>query len=499
MVMEIYGASAEEVTEDELNELSSIYVYYDNGYCVVEYTRNNGEAKQVQIDKNLSSNMADLKNFPNLKKININTGMIPEVALKQFDCLEELWCRNTPKDLSVTLPHPEKLKILGCFDVENLDGVDAFMQLERIYINDRDFVDLNAISALANLKSLEIVNGDSIVDFGVLHSLKQLECLHIDAEQMKDISFVEKMTNLQEFSMKNTIVMDISALEGKMTLKKVLLQDNSEVTDYSALSSLGGLEELTLELGSRAQMPDASNWSKLHTLSIRGASDITFMKNLTALKTLYLKGADCSTFGVFASLQNLEYLQLGNVYGDLNNLNMLTHLSNLKVLDISGMTVYGNVESIFSIASLEEINMNDCSFGLNFDAISENKNLKKLHMNRLRLWENISVQYDGAFTYVDYDEVELIDKIDVMKKFGNLEELYLQGNKLTNISFVESLPKLKKLDITNNYVTDLRPLQQLPQFEIVWCGQNAISQGVDLGAEITVVSDSEEEEKEWWE
>ncbi|MBQ4060003.1 MAG: leucine-rich repeat domain-containing protein [Lachnospiraceae bacterium] len=92
----------------------------------------------------------------------------------------------------------------------------------------------------------------------------------------------------------------------------------------------------------------------------------------------------------------------------------------------------------------------------------------------------------------------MIDQIDMLKKFDNLEELYLQGNKLTNISFVEGLPKLKKLDITNNYVTDLRPLQQLSQFEIVWCGQNAISQGSDLGADVTVVSDSEEDEKEWW-
>ena len=281
--------------------------------------------------------------------------------------------------------------------------------------------------------------------------------------------------------------------------KKVDLQDNIELSDYSALSSLDGLEELTLELGSDASMPDASNWDKLHTLSVKGASDISFMESLIGLKTLYLEGADCNTFGVFSSLQNLEYLQIGSVHGDLNNLDMLTHLSMLKVLDMSGMTVYGNVEAVFSIASLEEININDCSFGLNFDAVPAHTNLKKLHMNRLCLWENIVVQYDGGFTYVDYDEVSVADKIDVVKKFSNLEELYLQGNKLANISFVENLPHLKKLDITNNYVTDLRPLQRLNQFEIVWCGQNAIAQGTDLGADVTVILDSDEEEKEWWE
>lgn len=498
LVQEIYGASVDEVTEEELNELTSLYVYREKGCYVVEYSRNNGEIKQIQMEDSLYCDMADSKNFPNLTKLHFVTEAIPQVALEQLSSLEEVWCQNTPKDLASSLPNPDKLKVYGCFDAETLDGVDAFTQLEYLHINDYDLADLNAISALSNLKTLEIVNGDAITDFGVLHSLKQLESLYLDTEQLKDISFVEKMSNLQELSLENTIVIDVSALEGKTTLKKVVLQDNREVSDYSVLSSLSELEELTLDMGSKASMPDASNWTKLHTLSISGVSDISFMQSLTNLKKLYLRGADCSTFDVFASLQNLEYLQIGSVYGDLDNLNMLTHLSKLKVLDMSGVTVYGNVEAIFSIASLEELNINDCSFGLNFDAIPEHTNLKVLHMNRMRLWENIVVQYDGAFTYVDYDEVELVDQIDVVKKFGNLEELYLQGNQLTNVSFAEGLPNLKKLDITNNYVTDLRPLQQLSQFEIVWCGQNAISQGTDLGGDVTVVLDSEEEGKEWW-
>lgn len=498
LVHEIYGVSVDEVTEKELGELTSIYVYWEKGCYVVEYIRNNGEAKQIQLDDSLSCYMEDLKNFPNLTKIHFVTETIPQVALEQMNSLEEVWCQNTPTDLATSLAHPEKLKTYGCFDAETLDGVDAFSQLEKLYIQDSELTDLSAISALSNLKTLEIVGADAVTDFGVLHSLKQLEVLRIEAEQLKDISFVGQMPNLQEFSLEDTIVIDISALEGRTTLKKILLQDNRELDDYTALSSLNELEELTLELGSKAQMPDTSNWKKLHMLSIAGVSDVSFMQSLTGLKTLYLKGADCSTFDVFASLQNLEYLQIGSVYGDLDNLNMLTHLSKLKVLDMSGMTVYGNVEAIFSIASLEELNINDCSFGLHFDAIPEHTNLKKLHMNRLRLWENIVVQQDGVLTYVDYDDVSFVDRIDVLKKFGNLEELYLQGNKLTNISFVEDLPNLKKLDITNNYVTDLRPLQQLSQFEIVWCGQNAISQGSDLGADVTVILDSEEDEKEWW-
>ena len=140
MVMEIYGTSVEEVTEEELNELTSIYVYYESGCYVVEYVRNNGETKQVQLDKNLSCDMADLKNFPNLKTIKITIGNIPKVVLEQLDSLEELWCWNTPKDLAENLSCPERLKVLGCYDTENLNGVDAFTQLECLYISDNDMV-----------------------------------------------------------------------------------------------------------------------------------------------------------------------------------------------------------------------------------------------------------------------------------------------------------------------------------------------------------------------
>lgn len=498
LVKEIYGTSGEEVTEEELLELTSLNIYWENGCEIVEYTRDNGEVKKIEFSGTLKSDWSELRNFPNLVSLKLYNSVVPQVALEQLNNLTEIWSDNSPEDLAESLPAPEKLISLGCYEASTLNGVGTFVNLQQLYVNDYHMTDIGALSALTKLKKLEIVDGDAITDFGVLHSLNQLELLVLDAENLKDISFVGDMSYLREFSMKNTIVMDISAIADKTTIKVLELEDNREISDYSALSSLTGLEDLTLELSSKASMPEVSNWTKLENLSLRGVKEIDFLSSLPGLKSLCLAGANCDSFYVFASLSNLEHLEIGSIYGDLSNLNMLTNLSKLKVLDMSGITVYGNVEAIFAIPNLEELNINDCSFGLNFDAISESSSLRKLYMNRLQLWENIYVQYDGALTYVDYDSVNLADKIDVVKKFPNLEELYLQGNKLPNVTFAESLSQLKKLDITNNYVTDLRPLEKLAQLEIVWCGQNSISQGTDLGENVTVVLDSEEEEKEWW-
>lgn len=104
-------------------------------------------------------------------------------------------------------------------------------------------------------------------------------------------------------------------------------------------------------------------------------------------------------------------------------------------------------------------------------------------------FENIQVAYSGPITSVDYDKIDLDQKISFLKNFPNLEELYIQENEITSVEFTKYLPNLRKLDITNNYVTDLRPLAELPNLDTVWCAENSISQGLDLGENVIVVTE----------
>ena len=57
--------------------------------------------------------------------------------------------------------------------------------------------------------------------------------------------------------------------------------------------------------------------------------------------------------------------------------------------------------------------------------------------------------------------------------------------------------KLAKLDITDNYITDLRPLGSLKDLSVVWCGENQISQGLDLGEKVNVIENSNTSSKSW--
>ena len=497
-VVRVYGTNFEDVTAEQMEKLTYLKMYTQDGFDWAEYRLEDGPVTQLQFSTDLATDYMDLKNFPNLKGIYMEYGSLPETILGEFAQLEELECDNSPEQLALNLTTPEKLRKLICHGNSTMNGINSFVNLEYLEADCYHINDIKAVASLKNLKTLIIESGDEITDFGALHSLTGLEVLYLDSEKLKEISFVKNMKNLRELTLINTIVIDLSPLSDKADITYLKLEDNYEVKDYSVLSTLKGLEILHLDLCSDGEMPDVSQWSSLTELSINGADSLQFLAQLPTLKKLDLSAGVNRDLEVLANLTELNELTIGKIFGEVQGLDVLASLMNLKKLDISSMTVYGNVEGIFAIPGLEELDISDCSFGLDFERMPENTSLKRLYMNRVSLWENIQVYQDGIVTYLDYDELAMADHIGFVSNFPNLKQLYVQGNKLTDLTFTENLPQLTHLDITNNYITDLRPLQKLQRLETVWCGENSISQGNDLGEDVNVVLDSVAEEGAWW-
>ncbi len=476
------------VTSEQLAEFRYMKLYMENGCNVIEYKLGDGVAHRVELAGDLSVILRDLTYFPKLEGLSLEHMGLYDGDLEGLSNLTEIRAANTPAQLASVVEKPEQIKVLGCCNsTTTAQGVEAFVNVETLYLDGYSLQDISAMSALKKLTHLEIEDGDSIKDFGVLASLTNLKSVKLESEVMKDIGFVKNLTNLEEFSLKDSIVMDITPLADATKLETLVLEDNSEITDLSPLGTLENLVSLSLTIGSNQSMPSVENWKNLKSLGIKGVEDISFLSGLTHLEELSITGSNCTANHVLANLTSLKRLKLSGIYGEIQNLNVLNQMPNLQILDISGLELYGNVESVFAIPELEELNLSDCSIGLDFSAMAENSSLKKLNMSRIQILTNISVDYDGVITYVDYDEVSLDTQMGFVTKFANLEELYLQGNKLSNLEFVTNIPKLKKLDITDNYVTDLRPLNQLKELQIVWCEENAISQQMGDGSKVIVI------------
>lgn len=486
-----YHMSPEQVTKEQLNQVTYLRINTSIESITVDYAMNNGTVNSIVMPREIGSYSQDLERFTALQSLDLCSLSLTTGDLNAFPELTELRTCNSPDELAKIVPYPEKITTLGSYSASSLVGINVFTNLENLFLHcDDDLSVISSLSALKHLKILTIEQGDSIMDFGVLQSLSNLEELSIESETLRDASFLESMTSLKKLSFTDSILLDIDAVSSLTSLTEVCLEDNYEITDYSALSNLTELETLSLELNTHRSMPSVDNWDNLTSLSIDGADSIGFLSSLPELRALSISGTSCSDYTVLSSLPNLESLKLYNIYGNIPNLDTLSNITTLKSLDISSLEVYGNVESIFGLPSLETLKISDCSFGLDFETMPENSSLKVLYMDRMHLRENIYVESSGMVMNVYYDKVNLDDKINFLNKFPNLEELYVQSNKLTGVEFTEDLPNLKKLDITDNYVTDLRPLGKLQHLETVWCGENSISQGLDLGKNVNVISDS---------
>ena len=64
--------------------------------------------------------------------------------------------------------------------------------------------------------------------------------------------------------------------------------------------------------------------------------------------------------------------------------------------------------------------------------------------------------------------------------------LFRSSLQIDSLDFVEKLPHLQYLDITDNNVTSLKPLEQLSDFQAVWCGKNTILESPSEDSGITV-------------
>ena len=58
---------------------------------------------------------------------------------------------------------------------------------------------------------------------------------------------------------------------------------------------------------------------------------------------------------------------------------------------------------------------------------------------------------------------------------------------LTDISFVSSLPNLEYLDIKDNYVTDITPLEGLGRLSTLHCAGNPVGNLRVLSSDVTIL------------
>ena len=477
----IWGKEYTSISAQEYASL--IYLEIDRDEKTLYSQLAGEETQSLTFLRNLSIDLSDLASFTGLQYLYLDDDL--DVGdLKGLDQLVYVYSENTLDELARIIPHPENIVALGVQDSifnRNLDGLDNFPALLSLEADYDSLEDISALLQFPDLLSLSLKDCDNLTDYSPLMSLTSLQSLSIDSSQLKSIDFVKQMPDLTGLGIANSQISTLSALESCPGLTELSLMDNYSVEDYAIVGQLSQLTSLELGVNYGGDLPSFAGLPQLEWLSLKYAGDLTPLTDATGI--LYLSLEDCSGHGLeaLASLVNLQELKINDFSSYTESLAPLTRLPNLTWLTLEDTSVFGNVEEIFGIPTLQYLSMEDCQIGMDFDRLPANEALAYLSLSSTSILKDPS--------HNNGDKVSLSEHYDMFAHFPNLTELYLASLNLDSIEFVKDLPLLQYLDITDNNVTSLKPLEALQDFHAVWCGRNTILENVSEDSYISVITE----------
>ncbi len=476
----VWGKDYQSITPEEYASLTALQINRDEK--TLYFQIDNGDTQSLTYQYDTGMILSDLSAFSGLEWFSIDDDLEPG-DLDGLHSLYGVYAENTFRELADIIPHPENITDLGVYDSifeRSLNGIESFPNLRYLDLEYEYVEDISALSQFPDLEGLFLRDCDKINDYSVLMSLNSMESLSIQSSQLKSIDFIRQMPGLTSFSIEDTQVPNLDALESCPELTYLSLIDNTGIDDYSVVGSLTQLSELELELNYGGTLPSFADLTQLQMLSVKYAGDLSPLRD--AVNVTYLSLEECSGWELEAitAMQGLTTLIINDFSSYRDSLEPLTNLPNLTTLSLEDTSVFGNIEEIFGIPTLQYLYLDECQVGLDFNNLPVNETLEILSMN------DITILHDP--TYNNGDAVKLSDHYDMFGHFPNLKELYLASLNLDSIDFVETLPLLQYLDITDNNVTSLKPLESLSDFQAVWCGQNTILEKLPEDSSIAVIT-----------
>ena len=487
---EVFGKPYDEVTPEEYATVTYIHAYaYDD---IIDYAINDGEIKSFTYSDGIYDYLdRDIKCFTGLKVLDVESdSFYLDNALEGLTELKEVWSGNSVGELANLLEKPENIEVLGIsdsFNEDSLSGIESFVNVKKLYVNSNYVKSLDGLEALTKLEDLTILDGDNISNFTALCKINGLKKLYISSDKLMDLSIIENMTELEELSVLSSELTDISLLSNmKGTLKKLELTNVYKVEDYSIIDELINLEDLSLFCAYDAILPTLKNMNNLKKIYLYGADDISFIANATNLEEIDLKWCNFNDEFPLSNLQFVKYLKIDRPYSFPYDMNGVAAMKSLETLDISSLLMFGNAEAIFTLPNLKVLLAEDASFGIDLAKMTTNNSLEVVDFNDAYISKYVFVDQE-YYDYYKEEEVDAAYLTNILGYFPNVKELYIKNFKLGDISFTKNLSKLEKLDITDNDVTQLKPLAELANLQCVWCVGNSIIDSDSLPEKVQLI------------
>jgi len=421
----------------------------------------------VSMNSTLITDFKYLSSVAKLKEIHFEHTQVASLSgLEKLKSLKKIYCDyskvSKTEALKLSRKRPDIVVVFESQELKqwwkNMDvnWRNYFVRTFKMPLNPK----IEDLHRILKQTSVSIHNNKSLADLKPLSVFSDLKELDIENGNLKSLSGIESLQNLEKLIIIKSNVKDVKALAKLVHLKYIDLSNN-ELGDINALATCTVLEELRVQNCGLSQLPELKNLKNLRRVyadnnKIQDKNVQNFYKShqavLVVYKTIYLQN---------------WWKDLPQVWRSYFN----------KTFDIA---LNASKEDLHKLIRTQEISLKNLAIK-SLMPLKEFLQLKKLVLNNLKLSSLTTVASLNTIETLAIQKMPIDDIAPVYelpnlknliinslaihklkwKSLTKIEHLDISGNKIRFIGGIKKLTKLKYLNISNTRVLSLFSLKKL--------------------------------------
>ena len=383
------------------------------------------------------SNVEKMKEWlKTVKYLNIgqNKDPLKRSGLELMPNIEVLGIGYTPIDDITPVYKFKKLKQLyvSRTGIKDYSFIKNIPTLEGIDFSENDIQDISFLKDYPNLKLISAA-GNNIENINVLKNLTNLESLNLDNNKIKDISALKDLNHLKAVSLENNNITKLDALSNKNELERLFLSNNSGL-ELATLKN-DSLEQLTVNNTNIRDLSVVSNLPKLKKIVANDnkITTLSHLKNAKILESVEVNNNKIDSL----DFENKTITSLEIKNNKLEDINNVHKLSALENLDASGNKI-----------SEFPTNKQDKLINL---TVSNNVIRTMENVNNLTALKYLTMANNYVETLTLKEKNKTLEYLDISRNIVSKEELEIPSGENIPKGIVSNFEKVESGDIKENY------------------------------------------------
>ena len=299
-------------------------------------------------------------------------------------------------------------------NISDMSVLGKFSTLTKISASGNQVRDISFLNTLNNLQNINFSN--NISNINVLNNLTNIKYLYLDNNQIQDITPIGDLSNLVELSIAGNQITNIDILTRLTAIEDIDASRNS-ITSIANFNNNTTIEKLNLNYNQLQSLNGINQTTNLEILSASNnrITDISYLANLSKLYNLNLNKNEITDISVFTNNSVIEYLYLDANH--ILNTDPLENMNNLKKVTIYNQTYTVEIKQEYNSEQLK-INLTSIFSSL-MDSNSKIYNSEvyyEMQPDDITYW----ITEDLTYILVNISDLQKQDMTFIMKDNNNI-------------------------------------------------------------------------------